>query len=395
MRNIWKRSVVTSRPVIRTVLSGSCGKFCNAPKHRLYDKILTTDAHGLTLMNTDKENISVDKYKGKAFLKWKKKFTVSSLHDYEKNDYNALTEGYAPKNCAIADFGLIFAKDRRYHLFHIVRRGGTCLWPGNECYFGHAATENFVNWITYDPVLYVREHTWESHHVFAPFPFYFKGKYHLAYTGITRTMFEGIGLAHSDDLFHWERDHGNPIISPDRCKWMDSGACAACRDPHVLIEKDICYLYFSCITKFGYPAIGCATSEDLAHWSAPVIVYTKEPVCAPGGLVESSAVHARPEGGYILFFNHVADGNNQRLLGDNAIDFKKSRRKTLPMDGMTIEVVAKLRDKWLIATFFQGKLFLYIFYWKDNDIDISRTEKVKKEIQIREFMPEKNKGKKR
>ncbi|MFH1904441.1 MAG: hypothetical protein ABIK53_02805 [bacterium] len=330
--------------------------------------------------------MQIDRQKGKSFLEWKKEFILSKLHDYETNDYDALVKGYAPKHCTIADFGVILAKDRRYHLFHIVRRGGTCLWPGNECYFGHATTENFVTWKTHDPILYVREHTWESHHVFAPFPFYFKNKYHVVYTGINRTMYEGIGIAHSDDLFHWERDSNNPIISPGKCGWIhaDPNLSALCRDPHVLIENDTCYLYFSCHTNFGYPAVGCSRSKDLIHWDESVIVYMKEPICHPGGSLESSAVHPRPEGGYILFFNHVADGNNQRLLGDNPTDFKKSQRKTLPLDGMTIEVISKLRDRWLIATFLQGRFFLYAFYWKDNDI--THVEKVGEESQIKEFI---------
>ena len=107
--------------------------------------------------------------------------TGSSIIDFERNlkrmraDFyghpkiDILNEGFRPVGGKVADFATA-RHNRRDHFFYIERRlqEGTPFYPGHEIYFGHASTPDFFEWEVHDPVMVVRENSWEAAHVWAP-----------------------------------------------------------------------------------------------------------------------------------------------------------------------------------------------------------------------------------
>jgi hypothetical protein len=198
-----------------------------------------------------------------------------SLYRHPKVDI--VGEGFRPVSGKVADFSVV-QHEGRYHFFYIERRivEGTPFYPGNEVYFGHASTRNFLDWEVHDPVMFVRPGTWEGAHVWAPFVLPYRGRFVMAYTGVNRHISQDIGLAFSDDLFEWERWERNPI-SP--CKgrpwsfWRDDGICS-CRDPHLLIHDGRVWMAYTANTKDGASCIALASTADLEHWEdhGPILV---------------------------------------------------------------------------------------------------------------------------
>lgn len=113
-----------------------------------------------------------------------------------------------------------------------------------------------------------------------PFLWSEDGTYFLFYIGTTAAGYEGgrktINLAISEDLIHWKRHPGNPIIEPQGTGWRRD----AIWHPHVREVDDTYYLFFNAsgvVNGHAEETIGYATSTDLVHWTvhdevSPVLV---------------------------------------------------------------------------------------------------------------------------
>jgi hypothetical protein len=129
-----------------------------------------------------------------------------------------------------------------------------------------------------------------------------------------------------------------------------------CRDPHVYIEGETLYLYFSAVEKVtGLPVIGAAISQDAQQWRDAGIVYrgwddSWDPAC----LLESSCVHRLDSGRYLLTFN--TRGRVRYVIGDGPLDFAGRAYCDLPTEEnyVSLEVVRRRPDRWLVA-YFGGK----------------------------------------
>ncbi len=243
------------------------------------------------------------------------------LDNYAENSYNALEKGYAPEHWMVKDFSLI-KHEGRWHIFHIMAQSGlTCLSPDAECRVGHGSTADFITWTTHDPVVPALPDTWESHHIYAPYVYAWKGRFYMIYTGINRYMYECLGMAVSDDLFRWQRN-STPVLDPNNLSWADADQSSdidkrgstACRDPHVFIENNNLYLYYSADEKeTGFPVVGVAVSKDGQSWEDKGIAYrgwdSSHGNCR---LLESSCVHRLDSGKYLLTFNTL--GKQKRVL---------------------------------------------------------------------------------
>ena len=79
-----------------------------------------------------------------------------------------------------------------------------------------------------------------------------------------------IGLAVSDDLWHWRRvpDVATPVFTPDPAwsGYTETSGAQYCKDPWVIRYKDKFLLYYVCLNKAGDSCVAVATSTDLIHW---------------------------------------------------------------------------------------------------------------------------------
>lgn len=149
------------------------------------------------------------------------------------------------------------------------------------------------------------------------------GTWNMLYTGVSSVdggLVQRIGRAVSDDLVHWERDPGNPLIEADprwyelldRSMWHDQ----AWRDPWVFPDPDG-NGYHALITARsnsgppdGRGVIAHAVSPDLETWEV------RPPLTAPSGFGQMEVPQVvAVDGGSILVFStgveHVADSRQQ------------------------------------------------------------------------------------
>ena len=119
-----------------------------------------------------------------------------------------------------------------------------------------------------------------------PFVYVHDGQYYLYYFGTTEAGYEKgyktMCLATSDDLIHWNRHPGNPIISPDaQFPWRNE----AIWHPHVVASAGRFYCFFNVSgvhADHHEEFIGHAESDDLCTWTvrddlAPLLVGSRTP----------------------------------------------------------------------------------------------------------------------
>lgn len=126
-----------------------------------------------------------------------------------------LKVGYAPLGYYLKDFCL-HEVNGVWHLYHIAGTPGvSCCIPGNEVFFGHATTRDFVTWETHEPCFFIDVRGWDHGHVFAPYVIPHGGRHWMFYTGVATDNTQRIGVAVSDDLFHWQRASDRSTV---RCR---------------------------------------------------------------------------------------------------------------------------------------------------------------------------------
>ena len=273
--------------------------------------------------------------------------------DKQKNTQQEwLKTGYAPPGFYLKDFCLIH-KDRDFHLFHIA---GTphvsCCLPGNELWFGHATTRDFLTWQTHEPCFYIDTNGWDNGHVFAPFVIEKDGLYYLFYTGVTPENTQRIGVATSKDLFTWQRYADNPVIRPENYDWAfcPTEKGSACRDPHVIKMGNEYWLYYTAVTKQGKACVARAISTDLKIWAdaGPAYVARDLKHC------ESATVQPF-EGRYLLFFGgHIESWSC--VISDTAEYWPEQDPVALGPGMTAMEVICRQEHRWLVGYFYIDRI---------------------------------------
>ena len=270
----------------------------------------------------------------------------------ETDDY--VRDGFAPRGTRIGDFCLIWRNDE-CHFFYIDARLNqhSRTW-GHALHFGHAVTKDFAHWRVLEPALFIDPGHWDGRAIWAPNLIERNGTYYMFYTGLSATLSQAIGVAVSDDLIHWQRYYGNPVLSPggfDWCHWSRE-TLANCRDPHVLQRRNECVLYYTALCKTGEVCVAAAKSANLFDWTdcGPVIRFLPDSKASPLAL-ESSCVH-KVGRKYLLCYSH-----DDAIL----INFSKSHLSFDPRDSipvlkgyLALEKVAELGQSgrtWLVAFF--------------------------------------------
>ena len=187
---------------------------------------------------------------------------------------------YSPKGMYVWDAWYMPLGDQ-IHMYHLQKsRTGPDDPKGPQAWLGHAVTSNLIDWE-------------ECSHAFGPDPdnchddirpytgctVWYEGKGYLFYTmrgSIDDGKEQAIGLALSDDGYHWKRYSGNPVIIPDK-EWYASVGnpipeLRDCRDLVVLADPDDkgWYGYYATRTPGRElpetSVIACVYSTDLIHW---------------------------------------------------------------------------------------------------------------------------------
>jgi beta-fructofuranosidase len=155
---------------------------------------------------------------------------------------------------------------------------------------GHATSTDGTHWTEQPRVIGRGESgSWDDAAIYTGSAIEVGGQYYMLYTGLTNAdHLQRIGLLTSDDMFHWERFAGNPVIEPD-ARWyetlddVEGDAWVAWRDPYLLWNEaeQACYAYITGTvrgngTRHERGCVALARSEDMRRWEA------LPPVAAPG-----------------------------------------------------------------------------------------------------------------
>jgi len=183
--------------------------------------------------------------------------------------------------------------------------------------------EDLLRWHRLDkPVLMSRDGAkWEKGGLYKACVVCLDGRYYMFYNAKNRPSFiwkEQTGIAVSEDLLHWKRYEGNPVIQTAAAGW-DSVFCS---DPCVVRDGDEWLLFY-----FGFNGMhaqeGLAVSEDLLKWKK-----FKKPILRHGKADELDGVHAHKPS--VVFYNgtlyHFYCACRKSRPGDPTVNFGREFR---------------------------------------------------------------------
>lgn len=180
---------------------------------------------------------------------------------------------------------------------------------------GHAVSEDLSTWARLpDAMRPGQQGEWDDYTTWTGSVIEVPGGWALLYTGTSRAengLVQRIGLARSDDLVHWTRHPGNPVLEAD-ARWyelLDLGLWhdQAWRDPCVLRDPGTGD-YHAFVTARanhgpagGRGVIAHATSSDLEEWEV------RPPLGAPKGFGQMEIPQVLRLGGrwHLLFSAHA------------------------------------------------------------------------------------------
>ena len=338
---------------------------------------LAAAAAPLTLAQTNAPTKASD---GGTIMDFERELKRMRFDHYQHPPVDILKEGFRPVGGKIADFATARLNGRD-HFFYIERRleEGTPFYPGHETYFGHASTPDFLQWEVHDPVMVVRENSWEEAHVWAPVILPEGKEFLMAYTGLNRHLSQNIGLASSKDLFQWKRWPSNPI-SP--CKgapwaaWWDNEICS-CRDPHLVRHEGRVYMCYTANTKEGASCLALASTTDFKKWKdhGPIVVGPTtgyEPKLGgghPQGSFESANLSFR-NGRWVLITKAPIRDKSVRTwvtTSDRPDSFRMDQFRPFWKDGICVEVLRNQGTRSLLAGMVGGFLRFAEVDWAEPE----------------------------
>ncbi|MDW8308270.1 MAG: hypothetical protein RMK20_02735 [Verrucomicrobiales bacterium] len=324
-------------------------------------------------------NLSKSSAGGMTIIEFERELKRMRLQHYRHPPVDILKEGFRPVGGKIADFA-VARLNGRDHFLYIERRlqEATPFYPGHEIYFGHASTPDFFHWEVHDPVLLVREDSWEEAHVWAPVILPEGREFIMAYTGLNRHLSQDIGLASSRDLFRWRRWRSNPI-SP--CKgarwaaWWEDEICS-CRDPHLFRHEGRVWMAYTANTREGATCIALASTRDWRRWQdhGPIIVGPTrgyEPKLGGGhaqGSFESAHITWRCGRWLLICKAPNRDPRARTWAGasDRLGGFRMEQMWPFWKDGICVEVVRDHGTRSLIAGMVAGHLKFAEVDWAED-----------------------------
>jgi predicted GH43/DUF377 family glycosyl hydrolase len=190
--------------------------------------------------------------------------------------------------------------------------------PGYEigpASIGLCYSPDLRKWEMAPPVLHPDPHcAWEAGGLYKSWIVEHKGTYYLFYNAKNQTTgpwFEQTGVAISQDLKHWERYSGNPVLHNGPRGAFDDLFCS---DPCVLRCDDRWVMFYFGNCSDGHARDSAAVSDDLLNWEkiGEVLVDT-----GPEGSLDSTHAHKAgliSDGNRLYhFYCAVSPAQNQKM----------------------------------------------------------------------------------
>lgn len=246
--------------------------------------------------------------------------------------------------------------DDVYHLYYNVGNADNKQdWgqPFNEKQFGHATSKDLKTWEIHDYILPVVPESWESDVVSAPFVVKHDGKFYMAYTGFGKSANQRMGIATSEDLFHWERAPENPVaLGPSWTDWKDTG-WANFRDPALLKWKGQWLAFNTVSAGKKINAVAISISNDLITWEH---LPREKAVFVDWGNPESALAFKHNSKVYLIASQPWQ--GNQMWVTENPLSGE--------WDVVPFEFPEGQWSGWEMITSPEGKQLLSAFLWKKN-----------------------------
>jgi hypothetical protein len=176
------------------------------------------------------------------------------------------------------------------------------------------------------------------------------GYYGLSYYGGNPNLRKA-GLVRSNDLVHWDKYQGNPIIKGD-CRW-----------PTIVLVNSVFYMFYAEYDANNYSRIVMVTSKHGIVFDNKVVVVSRE----KGKQNQNPFIYFNKQDGYFyLTYYHGVESSNEKSKNIWQIKLRKSKdinnleeasSKTLLTSNQTIAAPS--------ITFFNNKYYLLIESIKD------------------------------
>ena len=180
------------------------------------------------------------------------------------------------------------------------------------------------------------------------------GYYGLSYYGGDPSLRKA-GLVRSNDLIHWTKYEGNPIIQGD-CRW-----------PTVLLDNSTYYMFYAEYDENNDSRIVMLTSNDGIHFNNKVVVVSRE----VGTQNQNPFIYFnKKDGDYYLAYYHGVERSSDTSKNFWQIKIRKSKT----IEGLKdSEPVTLLTSKFTIASpsiaYYNGKYYLLIEAIKEGKWD--------------------------
>jgi beta-fructofuranosidase len=183
-------------------------------------------------------------------------------------------------------------RDEEHHLFYLQapRALGDPALRHHNATIGHAVSADCHDWqVLPDALQPGVSGNWDDLATWTGSTIGYEGRWYMLYTGVNRAeggLVQRIGLAASDDLVHWDKHPGNPVleVDPEWYEVLDQGRWRdqSWRDPWLFRSpyEDLFHVLITARYCSGPPdgagVIAHARSADLINWE------TLPPLTEPG-----------------------------------------------------------------------------------------------------------------
>jgi beta-fructofuranosidase len=218
------------------------------------------------------------------------------------------------------DFWLV-RRDGEHHLFYLQapRALGDPALRHHNATIGHAVSADCRDWqVLPDALQPGVSGNWDDLATWTGSTIGHEGRWYMLYTGVNRAeggLVQRIGLATSDDLVHWDKHPGNPVLEVDpewyevleQGRWRDQ----SWRDPWLFRRPDD-ELFHALITarSSSGPADGAgvvaqARSTDLVTWEV------LPPLTTPGEFAQVEVPQlVQLDGSYTILFSCLGEDHS-------------------------------------------------------------------------------------
>jgi len=273
-------------------------------------------------------------------------------------------------------------KDGKLHVFY--NRAYIGYWWTERFVdtFGHAVTENLIDWEVLPPVFSAQKGGHDDYQIWSPGIVEYNNLYYMFYTGVNYNIAQAACLATSHDLINWTRCEKNPVFIPGEwCGWSKD-IWSDCRDSMVFANDDGMFYMYYCTSKKETDGrtpnvMGIASSRDLINWEDKGFVMLDN----VNHYAESPFVMKR-NGTYYMFFTSCGKGTAYATSSSPTDGWSVlPNDKNLLIEGANCSEVIEFKGQWYITAASpkiggQQYLEFWKFYWND-DGTVHVGEKVK------------------